>query len=309
MKKHNIFAIVLSAMFLASMASCTPDETPVIPDTPTPDTPVTPTNGDGFYDPGKKIHCIYMASTFINKYLSQVWNWNDNTLDIIDHFNTSGGNIYTENFTYDDKRLIRVDDFRNSRYITYEYDGEYLKIADSYSKDKLNRSIAYTYDEGKLSQMEITYYDYDKSEKQGDFIVLTTPFNAEVCASMEKFADKVVADKGIQIITVQCTWDGHNITRVRCSYEDQVILYMMTYDAKKNPFKGFLNINNDGNNSEDVVGFYSKNNVVTVMVYGDEMTILNYTYVYDNDNYPTIVTYSEEDSDHSVSIFYEYVVN
>ncbi len=278
MKKFRFLPVVLGVLFVAFMASCTKE---------------------GVYNPSKKIQRVYNASTYTDKYLSQVWNWEGKLLKSVDHFSSGGGLSFTENFTYDGSRLIRVDDFRNSEYATFDYDGSVLKTYNYYYKNKLSSTINFTYDGKKVTQIIYTIYDDKKVESH-----LTAPVPAIIRESMDVLAEKADASKGLRTITYQFTWTNDNITKMVGTSEGEMMTATFTYDAKNNPFKGYLNLYS----VEDPFMFYCKNNVLQYMqTYLDgENDIYNYTYQYDGNDYPTMSIRTRVDSDYSFTTFYEY---
>ena len=99
---------------------------------------------DGVYNPSKKISKIYYTSTSGVKSLKQIWTWNGKLLDKIDYYD--GGSIYkTYNFTYDGKRLTRMSNYANNRYIEYKYDGSHLSEANVFSSGSLEYIYKFTY--------------------------------------------------------------------------------------------------------------------------------------------------------------------
>lgn len=277
MKKFKFLPVVLGLLIVAFMASCTKE---------------------GVYNPKKKIQRVYSAATYTDKYLSEVWNWEGKLLKSVDHF-YSGGGSYTETFTYDGNRLIRVDDYRNSEYATYDYDGSVLKTYNYYYKNQLSSTINFTYDGKKLSQVVYTIYDDKKGESH-----LMPPIPAEMRESLNVLAAKADATKGLFVINYKFTWTDDNITRMVGTAEGEMITVTLGYDTKTNPFKGFLNLYA----VEDPYCFYSKNNVIQFMeTYLDgDNDIYNYNYQYDGDGYPTMVIRTRVDSEYSYSTFYEY---
>ncbi len=278
MKKFRFLPVVLGVLFVAFMASCTKE---------------------GVYNPSKKIQRVYNASTYTDKYLSQVWNWEGKLLKSVDHFSSGGGLSFTENFTYDGNRLIRVDDYRNSEYATYDYDGSVLKTYNYYYRNQLSSTLSFTYDGKKVSQIVYTIYDDKKVESH-----LTAPVPAAILESMNVLAEKADASKGLRVITYQFTWTNDNITRMVGTAEGEMITLTLTYDAKTNPFKGYLSLYS----VEEPYNFYCKNNVIQYMenyLDGDN-DIYNFTYQYDGDGYPTMSIRTRVDSDYSYTTFYDY---
>lgn len=286
MKNLKFFTVLMGVILFASMTSCTKE---------------------GVYNPKKKILRIYYSASSdwvnVNKYLAQAWNWDDNKVKSIDHYTSSGNTSYTENFTYDGKRIIRVDDYKNAEYTTYDYDGSHMKTVNYYYRNKLESTMTFTYTSGKVSQIMVTVYDAKKGERHLASSII--PFFPEkINNAMSAFAEKS-ATKGVVNINYQLTWTDDNVTKVIGSAEGEMITMTFTYDAKKNPFYGFLSssLGEDGFDS-----YYSKNNPTRYMetdIEGDN-AIYTYTYQYDGDDFPTMCIESESDADFIYTTYYEY---
>ncbi len=288
MKKFKFLPILLGVLFVASMISCTKE---------------------GVYNPKKKVQRVYYSVSSawgsIDKYLGQTWNWDGNKIKSIDHYTSNGNTSYTENFTYDGNRIVRVDDYKNAEYTTYDYDGSHLKTINYYYRNKVERTMVFTYNSGKVSQIQITYYDAKKGDRHLTSSII--PFFPEkVNKAMSAFAEKADV-KGVVTANYQFTWTDNNVTKIIASSEGEMTTMTFTYDAKKNPFLGFLclEMGEDGIDS-----YYSKNNVTQYMEsdINGENYILNYTYQYDGNDFPTMCIESElDDEDNYIyTTYYEY---
>lgn len=294
MNKLKLFAILLGVLLVASFTSCTKDK-------------------DGVYSPKKKIQRVYESTVDVNKFLTQVWNWKDNRLASVDYYSVNGGLSYTENFSYEGNRLVRVDDYNNSEYTTYEYDGNKLKSASYFFKSSVEVSTAYSYENKKLSKMTETIFDAKSSKGERHLLNSFLPFSTEVTEVMNKYAEKAIAnnmEKEILVINWQFTWTGDNITKIVGSAESEVITITLQYDEKTNPLKGYLGLYSldlqvsyqDGNI------LYSKNNATRIMwteTDGDN-EVVTFIYQYDKDDYPTMRITHVEENDVQYSIYYEY---
>lgn len=286
MKRFKPMAMLLGMLVLASLSSCTKE---------------------GVYTPKKKIQRVYYSSTYTDKYLSQSWDWDGKLLEAINHY--SGGNLsWTENFSYDGNRLVRIDDYLSSEYITYAYDGKQLKSADYYIKGNLVLSTAYTYADGKLSKMVITEYGSKKSEKDRRLQNMNMPFQSEVVEVVSKFMAKAAAnrmEKDFYIVSLQFTWDGDNVSKMIQTEDGFMATATLQYDTKINPLKGFHNLFSDVDG--DFLN-WSKNNVTKMIVTepGDDNNVITFTYQYNSDDYPTMVIRRYADEDAQYTTYYDY---
>jgi len=265
---------------------------------------------EGVYTPEMKIQRVYYSSTYTEKYLSESWNWDGKLLKSIDHYFTSGNLSWTENFTYDGKRLVRVDDYVNSEYVTYSYDGKLLKSAEYYYKSSLASSTAYTYDNGKLSKMVITDYGSKKSKKDGHLQNAVLPLQSEVVEVVSKFIAKASAnrtEKDIDVFTLQFTWDGDNVSKLIVTQEGNMGTAALQYDSKNNPLKGFHNLYSDTYESDGIMN-WSKNNVTKEIVTetDGENNVLDYTYQYNDNDYPTMVILRYAEEAYQITKYFDY---
>ena len=266
---------------------------------------------DGVYAPKSKIQLVFSSSSYTDKHLSQSWNWDGKLLNAIDFYSSTGSLSWTENFSYDGNRLTRVDDYLNSEYTTFVYDGKNLKSANYYYKGALEATAAYKYTDGKLKEMVVTEYEGDKSKDVRNLRSSVLPFAAEVTNAIEAFRASVAernAAKGIYVITLQFTWTDDNITRIVATSEGRMQTLSLQYDTKNNPLKGFLNLYSvwmedidDGNLC------FSKNNITSIIYNMDgENEVVNFTYQYNADNYPTMKIGKGADDDYQDFTYYEY---
>lgn len=288
MNKFKSFAILLGVLFVASMTSCTKE---------------------GVYTPKEKIKRVYVSSSSTDKYLSQSWNWDGKLLESINHYTSNGTLSWTEDFTYDGKRLVRVDDFLGSEYTAYEYDGKYLKNANYYYKGNLEATANYVYSNGKMSKMTITYYE-SKSGRMCHLETSYIPFQDEVVKACNKCLTKLQSnnlEKSLDIITYQFTWDGDNVSKVVATIEGDMASVTLQYDNKNNPLKGYHNLNSDVDSDLGPMVILSRNNVTKMIAtYDGENDVLDYTYQYNSDDYPIMQIEKYPGEDYQYIVYYEY---
>jgi len=284
--------LLLGVLVLTSLSSCKKEEK------------------EGVYTPKMKIQRVYYSSTYTEKYLSESWNWDGKLLKSIDHYWSGGSLSWTEDFTYESKRLVRVDDYVNSEYVTYSYDGNHLKSAEYYYKSSLASSTAYTYDNGKLSKMVVTDYGSKKSKKDSHLQNSVLPFQSEVVEVVSKFMAKASAnrtEKDIDVFTLQFTWDGDNVSKITVTLEGYLASAALQYDSKNNPLKGFHNLYSDIDEVEGMLN-WSKNNVTKMIVTESdgENEVIDYTYQYNDNDYPTMAIQRYADEDYQATKYFDY---
>lgn len=290
MNKFKPIVLLLGVFVLASMTSCTKE---------------------GVYTPKKKIQRVYYSSTYTDKYLRQTWDWDDNLLEAINHYSSNGSLSWTENFSYDGKRLIRVDDYLNSEYTTYDYDGKNLKSANYYYKNALEATATYNYSNGKLDKIVLTEYDGAKSIGERNLQLSYLPFTNEFAEVITKISAKVAeynSSKSIYVVNLQFTWSGDNVSKIVATSEGRIETVTLQYDSKNNPFKSFLNLYTiELDDVEDGELFMSKNNITSMIFSIDgENDVVNFTYQYDGNDYPIMKIEKWADSDSQYIDYYEY---
>lgn len=288
MKSFRPVAMLLALFVVASMTSCTKE---------------------GVYTPKEKIKRVYVSSSSTEKYLSQSWNWDGKLLSSIDHYSASGSLSWTEDFTYDGKRLARVDDFVGSESTFYEYDGKYLKNANYYYRGELAATSSYEYSKGKMSKMTITNYD-SKSRGKGHLETSYLPFQDEVVKACNKCLTMLQSnnlEKALDIMTYQFTWDGNNVSKVVATADGEMATVSLYYDSKNNPLKSFHNLYSDVDSDLGPVVILSKNNVTKMIAtYNGDNDVVDYTYLYNSDDYPVMQIEKYPDYDDQYIVYYEY---
>ncbi len=263
MKKCYLLAIVLSAMVLSFTVSCSKSEesTPTNPETP--DNPINHGDQMGVYNPGKKIKKVYQEEWGENKKLLSVWNWTGNKLESIDHYDDDGIWNYKEKFSYDEKNRLTHIDYEgapSNRYVDFEYNEDELVRVKDYSANGLQATFSFTNQNGKMT--ECVY-------RNSDFV---------------------------NEFKVNWFWSSNNVEKYTGSmstWTDMTTL-LMSYDEKKNPFKGFLAPMVhfwvwSPRWEEEFLPYYmcwSENNITRLKIEeGGELDEI-FRYVYDSDGFP-----------------------
>lgn len=265
---------------------------------------------DGVYNPSKKISRVYMSSGSA-KNLSEVWHWDKNKLSSIDHYSTSGSLSYTLNFTYDGRKMSRVDCYAQNYYVAFTYEGSKLKKFDVYDSGVLSMSGDVTHKGSKVSQVTITSYSSGSKsseyrEVEENILDMIIP-----CFDKEQYK-KTLDSKSVATTTYSLTWKGNNISQTVINYGSETTTLQYTYDKKKNPYRGDLWAFFSENVVEGEAVWGSKNNALTeIATYQDNSgtTTRNYNYSYTYDgNWPTIqnLSYTSGDYSYTITRYFEY---
>lgn len=337
MKKFTL--LLMAALLMTAASSCQKDDDD--------DNNEHITGNDGIYNPEKKIHkCYYWDSYDEHQELREIWNWNEKRLESIDHgyesYYQDWSVSWTENFTYEGNRLVRVDNFDGLEYIEYSYSEGRLKKASYYYKYNLEAEYTFAYgNNNKLSQLSIVRYDDDKSASKGHLNSLNSFLPKEISERFnERKQHRAYGNRGTnesETCSIQFTWNGDNISNmhveVRYEGEEDGIIYSeaetenvsFQYDSKSNPGKGFLNLYcMDG--LDDAASFLNTNNM-TEYTYtyewheyengvledeGNGSGEYHFSYQYDENNYPVRMNRTRIYNDGTSSTstcFYEYLEN
>ena len=220
---------------------------------------------EGVYNPSKKISKIYHTNSDGVKSIDEVWTWNkNNTLEKIDYY--SGNSIYrTNNYTYDNKRLVKINDYTHNEYVEFKYDGYKLKEANCYDDNILYCIYTFTYKDGKISKIESKWLDddyYKSSGEKDNLMALDFIMPRELNEAVAKY-NKRKAKEGKggveEVTTISLTWEKGNVTKALITEYDgeyEEYTWEAKYDNKKNPFLGFSDVD------VSIVSNRSKNNIV-----------------------------------------------
>lgn len=293
MNKLGTIAL-LGVLALASLTSCTKEE-------------------DGADASNKKIQKVYVSTTDTEKYLSQSWDWDGNLLKAINHYNSDGSLFWTETFTYEEGRLVRVDDSNGPEYTIYDYDGEKLKSANYYIGNALETTATYSYLDGKLNKIVLTTDEDAKSVAGRNLIPSVLPFSTELLKVIEEVRSNMTersSGKDAFVMELQLTWSGDNVSTIVATHEEETETVMLQYDSKNNPYMDFLGVYSFDLDEEIQKGylFMSKNNITNVIFSGYDGTLsANFTYQYDGDDYPTTMVRTWVDAPYvQYTAYYEY---
>lgn len=267
----------------------------------------------GVYHPKKKIQQVFASSSHSDKAPYQHWDWNGDRLSSITHYSEFDykGDIWIENFTYDNDRLTRVDNYTNAEYITYEYDGDNLKSATVFYRNAIVCTWTVSYEDKHINKMVGTIYDYYKKDDL-HLNPLAHLLPHSVCESVTQHEQELAAQrhqKGSYNLVLLLTWTDNNISKLVFTSEDDYFEFQLEYDDKICPMYGFMG-NLEDYMSNFVSGHtgFTKNNVTSMVITEDDYKdTLRFAYQYDIDNYPVLQTlFMTDDPDDKQVLYYEY---
>ena len=297
MKTIKSMSIVLGLLLIASLTSCKKDKT-------------------GVYAPKKKVQQIYYSWNNTEKEPFQHWEWNGEQLSSITHYSDydfKKDDAWIESFTYENNRIKRVDNFTNSEYITYEYDGDHLKSATIFYRNVIACSWAVSYEGDKISKMTGIFYDtYKKEGAKLHLNPLSHLLPSNVCKRITQCEQQLASQRHEEetfTLTILLTWTGNNISKIVCTGDGEYIDFQLQYDDMNCPWYGFLGGLEDylTNFTSGHTGF-TKNNVTRLILTEDNYSdTVCYAYQYNSDKYPVLQTmYFTDDPDEKQVLYYEY---
>ena len=311
MKK--LYFVLAIALFAFAFASCTKE---------------------GAYKPKERLSKVFKSSTWsctynpavyesgsdqTSKYLREMWKWGDKTLDQIDYYSSNGTISYTHNFTYDKKnRLERIDNYKESYYTTFKYDGNLLKTVETWSSGTISSSANVTYEGNAFSGKKIKKIDYtvysgkknaDKEEVNVDN-TLRYLLGEEMAANVERAISKRNATRGVYMVSIDFTWEKDNVSVMKISGNADGYFeysYTYSYDKNKNPYYKMFALM--GDDIEGAAGCLSENNITgytyTYIEDGDtDNGTVSYNISYDG-KFPSMMMYTETYS--YSDVYHEYV--
>ena len=261
MKTIKSLGIVLGLMLAVAFTSCHKDKT-------------------GVYAPKKKIQQIYYSWSDTEKEPFQHWEWNGDKLNSITHYSDFDfkADTWVENFTYDNNnRVTRVDNYTNSEYITYEYDGDHLKSATVFYRNAIACTWAISYEGDHISKMMGTFYeDFKKDGAKLHLNPLTHLLPPNVCESVNQCEQRLANQRGIKetyTIALLLTWTDNNISKIA-----------FTGDGEYMDFQPRI-----------------------IMTEDDYADTICYAYQYNSEKYPVLQTmYENDDIDDKQVLYFEY---
>ena len=296
MKTIKSMSIVMGLLLIASLTACKKDKT-------------------GVYAPKKKVQQIYCSSNYSEKIPFQHWEWNDDQLSSITHYSDLDlkDAAWIENFTYEKGRISRVDNYTNSEYITYDYDGDHLKSATVFYRNTIACTWAISYDGNHISKMTGTFYeDYKKDGASLHLNPLSHLLPPNVFENVAKYEQQLANQRHQEetyTFVLLLTWSDNNISRIVFTGDGEYIDFQLQYDDKNCPWYGFLGGLEDYliNFSSGHTGFTRNNLTQMILTEGHYVDTIHYAYQYDSDKYPILQTmYYTDDADDKLVLYYEY---
>lgn len=269
---------------------------------------------EGIYNPKEKIKAIYEQSNDEKKVLTEEWLWQNDLLTKISYPTIEGK--YTV-FNYEDKRLVKVIQYEEGievSYVNYTYDKKFLQKVEMFSDGNLYTTIDITHDKKKITKLTMTTKNNDdeykssshKSLQRSD--LLTNMLRFVVGKERAKSIAKILQRKSNQVVIMEFTYDGDNITTEKTISEGVTYLTVTyTYDDKLNPYYDAIYFGESGALA------LSKNNVTkkTQTSTQDDIPltmIFNVSYVYDG-KFPieAKTSYTSFEETYSYTTYYEYL--
>lgn len=231
------------------------------------------------------------------------WVWDGNKVNKVMHY--YGNQVdWTEDYTYENGKIVRVDDYINSEYTLYGYEGGKLSVASYYSEGILEEEYMFEYNGSKISKIQILLYG-DKFEGR----LLKNGHNPLTALLPSNLFEKMTTDVNSRgIAEMYLSWSGNNVSQVIYDGGTFRHIYDFSYDNKLNPFFNILTLYADEYfYSTDMPA--SKNNVERVMhkyEYGGEIVqtdVMKYSYEYENNLPLSRVLEATEDTE---ILYYSY---
>ena len=269
---------------------------------------------EGEYTPEKRISRIYHDNGN-GKTLREIWRWNDNLLQSIDHY-SSGSIFWVEEFIYNDKnQIVRVEDFLNGETMEYEYNGSNISKAIFYDEGSIDIELSFKYTDNKISEIEYTEYDYKKRNNYHLISEGNSPLKMLLTEKVYQVFEKIVNNPAnrSETGTIKLTWKDNNVSKmeIRSGSWENIVDYK--HDDKSNPFRNYYNLYGPGELDYEIYSTFSVNNVTEERWIEKEdgdtyVYTIKYSYSYD-DMFPTIkrISYQYDDGyTDSEVYYYEY---
>ena len=298
MKITKTLCIVLGILLAASFTSCQKEN-----------------NKAGVYAPKKKIQQVYYSADHLDKTPFEHLEWNGDKLNSITHYMDMGfkSDNWVEFFTYDDNRLTRVDNYTNSEYITYEYDGNHLKSATVFYRNAIACTWAISYEENHINKMVGTFYEYYyKDDATPHLNPLSHVLPQNIYQKVEKHQRQMEEQrhqKGNYTLVLLLSWTDDNISKLIITGDGEYAEIQMQYDDKNCPWYGFMGGLEDYlvNYTSGHTGFTKHNITSMVVTEGQYVDTVCFAYQYDSDKYPVLQTmYYLDDPDDKDILYFEY---
>lgn len=270
---------------------------------------------DGFYTPKKKIckiYCSYdevfydtdttVATYSSSRFLSEQWEWKGRKLASRTFFYSDGSVAGKYSYTYDGKRLSRIDYIskgESGTYTTYTiftYDGNELVQADWYFDGHYGSVARFSHTDGKITAVDIFYVYKSNSMGISNDVMLNMLMPPDI--QMSYAYRRICAKEGENPnnYRIEISWRENNIHKMCFINNDGVETCEFSYDDKNNPFYGmgvmWIDISAGTYNMVEqpvCSGGYDRNNIVSATITNtlDGRVNASYTYTY-KDDYPAI---------------------
>lgn len=317
MKKIVFYATVLAAAAL--MGACTEKE--------------------GMFNPEEKIAHIYQSNRLVMemyndatatwdtvqqevspKTLKETWSWDGNKLEKIELYSDNGEKKSTLEFTYEKKRVSRIEDA--VEFVTFTYKDKNIEKAEVFYKD-INPLVPYdvytfTYSGDKVVKIEVVSRGSQKGlNAHGDVErVLLQALLPDTRVAERILASRHGVRKGEERQEIVLEWNGNNISRMTIKEGETAMSAAYTYDDKRNPYSHFV-ATVCGIAGSELMAFANENNVTKMVlsVTGGETDEVeqttDYTYTYTGEWPETCTSHDVYDADYVrtteiVTKYFEY---
>ena len=285
--------LVFLLIFCALLFSCGKDET---------------------FNPEQKIKRIYEGSYNGPKFLMQEWTWDNDRLMQIDFYDSYNEDIIlrnTEYFTYEDNKLIKVEN--NDAYFQISYKNKKYDRIELYRKNGyLLATWDFSYRNNKVSEIIFTdnddYFWVSKMENEG---FLSSLMPVSIMEYSSKVGEKQSSSKSSEVSTITYQYSGNNITEIKWTFnepDDYIIYTYNSYDKMLNPFYKHIEL---GNRYIEIVT--SENNPGKAhmsILYGLKYeSDTEYLYQYNTDGFPievVVKTFTEDFYDTFIDLYKRY---
>lgn len=262
----------------------------------------------GVYQPKMKIFQIYSETD--GHYLQEQWYWQGDLLSKIDYYRKNGNIDYSQTYSYEKNRLVRITS--DNLHSEFTYDGNMLTDIKTYSGDQLLESYSFSYDKKKLSHLTIN--KSGKSSKNATVLNNIIPYYEDLVTVSAKYAEEKGISTNFSTADIDFIWSDGDIQNMKATldYQSTVkhLVFTYIYDNNTNPRYNFLSMSVDQQLISDNPNclFFNKHNVTGMYISDPDAPAhtgtQSYYYSYDYyKNYPTKIYSTFMSIDHTTGMY------